>query len=223
MFYLFDLFGSFLPLHNPIGFGGADFIEFFLATALLAPALSRRFLTRVLSAVAPKTILCLLALFVLPIALRLAMLRVHPIPTPLSVDDSSYVLLGDTLAHLRFSNPPHALPQFFETIFVLQQPHYASVFQMGQGIALAIGEILFRNPWAGVAFSIGAMCAAFYWMLRGWTTPAWSLAGAIFAALDFGALSQWMNSFWGGAIAAIGGCIAFGALPRLETSGARKY
>ena len=27
MFYLFRLFYSFLPLHNPIGFGAADFIE----------------------------------------------------------------------------------------------------------------------------------------------------------------------------------------------------
>jgi len=29
--FLFDLFRSFLPLHNPIGFGAADFMEFALA------------------------------------------------------------------------------------------------------------------------------------------------------------------------------------------------
>lgn len=223
MFYLWQLFRSFLPLHNPIGFGGPDFIELFLAVAVVALACSRRLLTRVLGAVAPKTWWCMLALFLLPIALRLAMLPVHPVPTPLAIDDSSYVLLGDTLAHFRFSNPPHALPQFFETLFVLQQPRYASFFQMGQGIVLAFGEIIFRNPWAGVALSIGALSAACYWMLRAWTSPAWSLAGGIFAALQFGALSQWMNSFWGGAVAGVAGCLAFGALPRLEETGQRKY
>ena len=33
--FLFDLFRSFLPLHNPIGFGSADFIEFALAAMLV--------------------------------------------------------------------------------------------------------------------------------------------------------------------------------------------
>ena len=40
MFYLFSLFYSFLPLHNPIGFGAADFIELALAILLVAAALA---------------------------------------------------------------------------------------------------------------------------------------------------------------------------------------
>ena len=40
MFYLFRLFYSFLPLHNPIGFGAADFIELALALLLVTAALA---------------------------------------------------------------------------------------------------------------------------------------------------------------------------------------
>jgi len=32
--FLFDFFRSFLPLHNPIGFGASDFIELALAALL---------------------------------------------------------------------------------------------------------------------------------------------------------------------------------------------
>ena len=34
---MFDLFRSFLPLHNPIGFGATDFIELELAALLVVP------------------------------------------------------------------------------------------------------------------------------------------------------------------------------------------
>jgi len=223
VFYLFHLFRSFLPLHNPIGFGAADFIGFGLALVLVALTLTRRALSDHARRFAARTGWCLLALFLLPVVLRLAMIGVHPIPTPLGMDDFSFILLGDTLTHFRFSNPAHPMHQFFETLFVLQQPRYASIYPLGQGIALAIGQICFGNPWAGVALSTGAFCAACYWMLRGWTTPGWALLGGVFAALQFGALSQWMNSFWGGAMPALAGCLVCGALPRLEESGRRRY
>ena len=40
MFYLFRLFYSFLPLHNPIGFGASDFIELALALLLVCAVLA---------------------------------------------------------------------------------------------------------------------------------------------------------------------------------------
>src|SRR5205085_2877503 len=123
---------------------------------------------------------------------------------------------ADTLQHLRLANPAHPLHQFFETFFVLQEPTYSSIFPLGQGIVLALGWSIFGHPWAGVALSIGALCALCYWMLCAWTTSAWALMGGLLAVIQFGPVNQWMNSFWGGAVSACAGCLVFGALPRLR-------
>ncbi len=223
MFYLFHLFRSFLPLHNPIGFGAPDFIELAVAFLLVSLALVWRSWIEFASRLASKTALCMLILATLPIALRLILLPVHPIPTPMVSDEMSYVLLGDTLSHFRLTNPPHPLHQFFETYFVLQEPTYSSIYPLGQGIALAFGKVAFHHPWAGVALSIGAFCALCYWMLRGWTTPGWALVGGLLAVMEFGPLNQWMNSYWGGGVSAVAGALAFGALPRLRESGRMRH
>jgi len=168
---------------------------------------------------AERTVSSMLLLGALPVVLRLLLLADHPVPEPAVSDDFSFVLLADTLRHSRFANPPHALSQFFETFFVLQEPSYSSIYPLGQGIVLAAGWVVFGHPWAGVVLSVGALCALCYWMLRGWTTPGWSLIGGLLAVFMFGPLSQWMNSFWGGAVSGCAGCLAFGAPPRLRESG----
>jgi hypothetical protein len=214
-----DFLRFFLPLRNPIGFGAADFIELILAVLLVSLALgSRPFIEPYARKLAEHTGRSMLLLLLLPIALRLALVPQYPIPSPNVTDDFSYLLLADTLRHFRLANPPHPLHQFFETFFVLQEPTYSSIFPLGQGIVLALGWTIFGHPWAGVALSIGAMCALCYWMLRAWTTPGWALIGGLLAVIQFGPLNQWMNSFWGGAVSACAGCLVFGALPRLRES-----
>jgi len=215
--YIFHLFRSFIPALNPIGFSGTDFIEIII-TFLLVLLASLKYRKRL----AEKPGWCMLLLFTLPIAFRLALLPQYPIPTPYVSDDFSYLLLADTLRHFHLANPPHPLPQFFETYFVLQQPAYVSIFPLGQGLILALGWTIFGHPWAGVAISIGALCALCYWMLRGWTTPGWALIGGMLAVIEFGPLNQWMNSYWSGAVSACAGCLVFGALPRLRESGRRR-
>ena len=112
--YLFHLFRSFLPLHNPIGFGAVDFVELALAILLAGLAFAwRSQLEQLARAFAQKTLWSMALLAVLPVALRLLLLPHYPIPTPNVSDDFSYVLLADTLRHFRLANPPHALPQFF--------------------------------------------------------------------------------------------------------------
>jgi len=213
--FLLDLFRSFLPLHNPIGFGAADFIEFALAAMLVLMAALRGCVEPVARRLAERGAWSMVFLALLPIALRMALLARFPVPTPSGADDFSYLLLGDTLAHLRLANPAHPLHQFFEAVFILQQPNYSSIFPLGQGFVLALGQ-LFGNPWIGIALSVGALCAGCYWMLRGWTTAGWALVGGVLAALEFGPLSQWMNLYWGGAVSGVAGCLVCGALPRLR-------
>ncbi len=216
MFYLFRLFYSFLPLHNPIGFGAADFIELALALLLVGTALAWQKWAVGANRLATKTIWCMVILGVLPVALRLSMLHTSPIPTALGADDFSYLLLGDTLAHFRLTNPTHPMHRFFETLFILQEPSYSSIYPLGPGLALAFGQLVFRQPWAGIALSTAAFTSLCYWMLRAWTKPGWALLGGVLAVIQFGPFNHWMNTYWGGALAAAAGCLVFGSMPRLK-------
>ena len=213
---MFDLFRSFLPLHNPIGFGASDFIELELAALLLLLMAAHARLGGWARKLATHTGWSMLALAALPVALRLAMLAQSPVPTPNGSDDFAHLLVADTLRHWRLANPPHALHQFFETIFVLQEPTYSSIFPIGQGMALAFGAVVFGLPWGGVLLSVAALGALCYWMLRAWTTPGWALVGGLLVVMQFGPLRYWMNTYWGGAVSAAAGCLVFGALPRLR-------
>jgi hypothetical protein len=213
---LFRLARFFQPLQNPAGFGVVDFIAlglalllvvFFLAQPRLAPSVVR---------FAARTRLCMAALAALTVLLRLAILPVQPVAAPRVADDFSYLLSGDTLAHFRLVNPMHPMHRFFEGVFTMQEPSWSSVYPLGQGLALALGQLVFGTPWAGVVLSCAALSALCYWMLLGWTTPAWALAGGLLAVIQFGPLSAWMNLYWGGAVSAVAGCLIFGALPRLR-------
>ena len=213
-----------MPPQNPIGFGVSDFIELALAALLVAMAVvSRPWIQPFAQKLARNTGWCMLLLALLPIALRLAMLPHHPVPSPEVYDEFGHLLVADTLLHFRLANPPHPLHQFFETFFVLQTPAYASIYPIGQGLSLAVGRAIFGLPWAGVLLSTAALCSLCYWMLRGWTTPEWALLGGLLAVMQFGPLSSWMNSYWGGGLAACAGCLVFGALPRLRAMGRARY
>jgi hypothetical protein len=211
---------QFLPLTNPLGMGASDLIELALAALLLALALAwRPWWEPYAARLAQKPAWCVLLLGALPVALRLLLLPHHPAPVPDIYDEFSHLLVADTLRHFRLANPAHPFHRFFETFFVLQEPTYSSIYPVGQGAALALGWMIFGTPWAGVAIPVAALCALCYWMLRGWTTPGWALAGGLLAVMEFGPLNQWMNSYWGGALPAAAGCLVFGALPRLRRGG----
>ena len=155
------------------------------------------------------------AIFLLTIGLRFALRPWLPVPNPTIHDEFSYLLAGDTYAHGRLANPPHPLWQHFETFEEMQQPVYASKYPPLQGLALAWGEKVFDQPWMGVVVTSALMCAAVCWMLQGWISAEWALLGALLFTFRIGVLSYWMNSFEGGAITAIGGALALGAVVRI--------
>jgi hypothetical protein len=211
---------SALPNLNPIGSGPTYLLELLLAALLvLAALLWRPWIEPYARRLARRTAWCMLVLAVLPVALRLLLLAHHPVPTPDVYDEFSHLLVADTLRHFRLANPPHPLPQFFETFFVLQAPTYSSIYPIGPGLALALGWGFFGVPWAGVLLAVSAFCSLCYWMLRGWTTPGWALLGGVLGVIQFGPLNQWTNNYWGGALPAAAGCLVFGALPRLRAGG----
>ncbi|HUZ04854.1 MAG TPA: hypothetical protein VMU62_05815, partial [Acidobacteriaceae bacterium] len=126
------------------------------------------------------------------------------------------MLAADTFASGRLTNPTPAMWVHFETLQITMKPTYMSMYFPAQGLVMAAGKVLAGNPWYGILCSTALMCAAICWMLQAWLPPTWALLGGVIAVLRLGLFSYWINTYTGGgAIAALGGALVLGALPRL--------
>jgi len=126
-------------------------------------------LAQLLDWVSPRPGWCILTVALATLAIRAALLPVHGIPVPFLHDEFSYLLGGDTFASGRLSNPAHPLAASFESIHILVKPTYASNYQPGQALFLALGQKLFGQPFLGVMISAALMNAALCSVLFGWT------------------------------------------------------
>lgn len=191
-------------------------------TAWYRPLLANRFFSAVEhwgSRLARRRTLCCMAMAALLIVLRLALWPIEKLPLPTIQDEFSYLLAADTFSHARLTNPTPTHWIFFETVFENMRPTYMSKYPPAQGAALAVGQLL-GHPWLGVLLSVAVMCAAITWMLQGWLPARWALLGGLLVVTRFFfafgyEMNYWLESYWGGAIPALGGALALGALPRM--------
>ena len=154
-----------------------------------------------------------LIVFLVALFGRIALLRVSPVPEPHIHDEFSYLLAADTFASGRLTNPTPPFWEHFETMHVLLKPTYMSMYPPGPGLMLALGQRS-GDPWIGVLLATAAMCAGLTWALQGWMPPGWAFLGGLLAVLRIGTFSYWVNSYFGGSLAALGGVLVVGAMGR---------
>ena len=178
-----------------------------------------RALEHTLGRVARRQRLAILVVGLVAIGARLAVLPILPVPHPSVADEFSFLLAANTFAHGRLTNPTPSMWKHFETLHVLMKPTFMSMYPPAQGLFLAAGEAATGLPFAGVLLSAGLMCAAMVWMLQGWFPPTWAFLGGLIAVMRFSVFNYWANSYWGGMVAALGGALLLGALPRIVRLG----
>ncbi len=150
------------------------------------------------------------------ILIRAALLPIVPIPDPSIHDEFGHLLIGDTFAAGRLTNPPNPYWTHFESIYILQQPTYTAQYPPAIGLTLGAAQFVFGQPWLGVLIGMGVFCTLMCWMLQAWMPPRWALLGGVLAVLQFALISYWVNSYWGGAVPGIGGLLVLGGLGRLR-------
>lgn len=146
---------------------------------------------------------------------RLLILPLSPIPQPVIQDDFSFLLAADTFSSGRLTNATPPMWTHFETFHVTMKPSYMSMYFPAQGMVMAAGKLVAGHPWYGVLASAALMCGAITWMLQGWLPAGWALFGGMLAVLRLALFSYWIDTYTGGAVAAIGGALVLGAVPRL--------
>lgn len=151
----------------------------------------------------------ILALAILP---RAAFLAATGLPVPFIPDEFSYLLLADTLESGRLSNPVHPQWVFFETVHVIPEPAYQSQYLPGTAVFLALGRKVFGHEGFGVWLGSILLFPALLWALRGWFPPLWAWFACALATVRFGVGGSWVDSYWGGAIPALGGVLMAGSV-----------
>ena len=154
--------------------------------------------------------------FVLALSIRASLIPLLGIPLPDWNDEYSHLLAANTFATGHLTNPTHPMWIHFESFQIIQRPTYMSMYAPGQALVMAAGIVVGGHPWIGIWVITALMCATICWMLQAWVPPTWALFGAMLAVLRFATFSYWMNSYWCPALAATGGALVLGAIPRLR-------
>jgi hypothetical protein len=163
----------------------------------------------------------MLGLGIVALVLALAALAYTGTPYPTFPDEFGYLLAADTFASGRLSNPTPPNWEHFEALQILVRPSYSAKTPPGQGLVLALGQVLTGWPFAGVLLVTVLVPAVSFWAFRAWTTPAWSLLGAALMLLH-PLTREWGRSFAGGNHTVVASLLVIGSLGRLLSTPSRR-
>jgi hypothetical protein len=162
-------------------------------------------------------------IFLLSCLGRLALLPIEPFRAPNIHDEFSYLLASDTFAHGRLTNPTPPQWRHFEAFYVLMQPTFTSKYGAAQPLFMALGQRLLGTPRAGILLSMALAAATLCWMLQAYLPAEWALLGGLLAVVRISWFSYFGNSYWGGSVAMLGGCLLLGAAARLARKSKARY
>jgi hypothetical protein len=171
----------------------------------------------------PKTCVILSGMSVLVIRSVLSLSPLLPVRAPQVHDEFSYLLAAKTFLAGRLTNPTHPMWTHLESLHIIHQPTYMSMYPPAQGLMLALGMALGGGAWLGVGLSVALMCSAICWMLQGWFPPAWAIWGVSLTIMQLGIFNYWATTYWGGAVAATAGALVLGCLPRITRNVRTRY
>ncbi len=158
----------------------------------------------------------ILVVFAASFALNLLFACLYQMPIPWVHDEFAYLLTSDTFASGRLTNETHSMWKHLESFHVFHTPSYQAKYPPGQGLFLALGQLLTGEPAVGVWLSLALACAAVSWMLMAVFPASWAMVGGLLAAVCRFMVVKWGQSYWGGAVAMLGGALMFGALFRFR-------
>jgi hypothetical protein len=159
-------------------------------------------------------ITCFFTLVLAGILIRLLLLPVMPIPTPLIHDEFSYLLAGNTFSIGRLTNPQPPVPAAFEAFHINLWPTYQSMYMPGVGLFLAAGFLL-GNPWIGVLLATSIFCGLIYLTVAGWLARPYALGTGILALSICLNWNWWFDNYFCIAAQGIGGALVVGSVPRI--------
>lgn len=160
--------------------------------------------------------LTLFVAFLLPLLILPALTLRSGIPQPYVHDEFVYLLMGETFSRGEMANPTPDHAEHFRSPHLILEPTYQGKYPVAQGLFIAVGKLLTGYSIAGVWLSFALASAAVCWLLQAWAPNRWALLGALLFSMHPMISIAWGETYWGGAIAAMGGALVFGSIARLE-------
>lgn len=158
----------------------------------------------------------LLASFVIPLVILPVLTLRAGIPKPFVHDEFVYLLMGETFSRGELTNPTPEHAEHFRSPHLILEPTYQGKYPPAQSTFLAIGTWMTGQPIAGVWLSFACASAALCWMLLACVPSRWAVLGSVLFSLHPMIPVAWGETYWGGAVASLGGALLFGSILRLS-------